>query len=173
VADGSSQDIDGLRLLSAADPRISTVGSFGAGTVLRDPDVDTDTFVTDTVRQACADRPDFVLLHDHALGRRIAEAGCQGSAVLDGRSYQLLGPQPVTTDLQGTTTEYTSGSAGGHLDTKPDPGVIRHPARFSILSFRPDTAETRYAVVTVLPDTSVTVSRLVPLSVPWRAPGAG
>jgi hypothetical protein len=173
VADGTSQDIDGLRLLSAADPRISTVGSFGAGTVLRDPDVDTDTFVTDTVRQACADRPDFVLLHDHALGRRIAEAGCQGSAVLDGRSYQLLGPQPVTTDLQGTTTEYTSGSAGGHLDTKPDPGVIRHPARFSILSFRPDTAETRYAVVTVLPDTSVTVSRLVPLSVPWRAPGAG
>ena len=173
VGDGTSEDIDGLRLLSAADPRISTVGSFGNGDVLRDPDVDTGTFVTDTVRQACTDRPDFVLLHDHSLGHRIAEAGCQGSAVLDGRSYQTLGPQPVTTDLQGTTTEYTSGSAGGHVDTKPDPGVIRHPATFSVLSFRPDTGETRYAVVTVLPDASVTVSRLLPLTVPWKPSSGG
>jgi hypothetical protein len=79
----------------------------------------------------------------------------------------------VVTDLQGRAVEYTSGSAGGHVDTKPDPGVIRAPARFSVLSFRPDTGETRYAVLSVYPDASVTVSRLVPRSVPWRAPAAG
>jgi hypothetical protein len=91
--------------------------------------------------------------------------------VLDGRSYQMVGPRPVTTDLQGTTTEYTSGSAGGHVDTRPDPGVIRHPATFSILTFRPDTGETRYSVVTVFPDGAVTVSPQAPLSVPWRPSG--
>ena len=38
VADGEATEIDGLRLLPLADPRISTVGSFGAGSVLRDPE---------------------------------------------------------------------------------------------------------------------------------------
>jgi hypothetical protein len=171
VADGTSDDVDGLRLLSLADPRISTIGSFGDGDVQRVPGVDTDAFVTDTVGRACADRPDFILLHDHVLGGKIAQAGCQGAAVLDGRSYQMVGPRPVTTDLQGTTTEYTSGSAGGHVDTRPDPGVIRHPATFSILAFRPDTGETRYSVVTVFPDGAVTVSRPAPLSVPWQPSG--
>ena len=79
VADGETVDADGVSLLAAADPRITTVGDFGTGSVLRDPDVDVDQFVADTVEEACAEPPDLVILHDHLLGRRIAEAGCQES----------------------------------------------------------------------------------------------
>ncbi len=64
--------MDGLTLLTAADPRISTIGDFGTGDVLRDPDVDVDTFVANTTREACATRPDFVILHDHLLGHVVA-----------------------------------------------------------------------------------------------------
>jgi len=169
VADGTTWDIDGLRLLAAADPRVSTVGDFGEGNVLRDPDVDTETFLTDTVEQACESRPDFVLLHDHVLGRRIAEAGCQEVAVLDGRSFQFVGPQQVTTTSGTQTTEFTGGSTGGHVDTKPDPGVIIHPASFAVLTFRPDSGEVRYSVITVAPDATVSVTPEIGLDVPYQA----
>jgi hypothetical protein len=169
VADGSTHDIDGLTLLAAADPRISTVGDFGTGTVLRDPDVDVDTFVTDTTKASCAETTNFVLLHDHLLGERIAAAGCQTVAVLDGRSYRFVGPKHVTTETGRPTFEFTSGSAGGHVDTTPDPGLIKNPATFSVLFFDPETSETSYAVVTVEPDATVTASPRTPLSSPAPA----
>ncbi len=168
VADGKTWDIDGLDLLAAADPRISNVGEFGEGDVLRDPEVDVDTFVADTVDEVCESRPDFVLLHDHVLGRRIAEAGCQEIAVLDGRSFQFVGPQQVPTASGEAATEFTGGSTGGHVDTKPDPGVITHPARFAILTFRPERGDVRYSVVTVTPDATVTVTPEISLDVPFR-----
>ena len=105
-------------------------------------------FVANTVDQVCAEsRPDFVLLHDHLLGRRIAEAGCQEVAVLDGRSFQFVGPQQVPPDRSSgdstTPPEFTGGSTGGHVDTKPDPGSVTTPARFAILTFRPDRGDAR------------------------------
>mgnify|MGYP000901254262 CR=1 FL=1 len=162
VADGSVRDIDGLRVLTLPDPRISTVGNLGAGDVLRDPDMDVETFVADAVEQTCAEHPDLVVLHDHLLGRRIAETGCAQVGVLDGRSYDFLGAQQVQTPT-GQTTELTLGSAGGHVDTKPDPGIIQHPARFAILYVDPDRDQARYAVVTVDPDASVDITAPVPL----------
>jgi hypothetical protein len=170
VADGTTQTVAGLRLLLAADPRVSTVGDFGSGTVPRDPDVDLDTFVADTARASCDDTTDFVLLHDHLLGRQIAEIGCQQVAVLDGRSYDFDGPQRVATADGGVTTEFTSGSSGGHTDTAPDPGVIEHPARFAVFYVDPENlASTSYAVVTVQPDASVTVTSRLPLGRPLAA----
>ncbi|WP_395659051.1 hypothetical protein [Nocardioides sp.] len=171
VADGTTQTVAGLRLLSVPDPRVSTVGNFGAGTVLRDTDVDVDDAVADAVSTACEDEPDFVLVHDHLLGRRIAEAGCQRIAVLDGRSYEFIGPTQVRTASGSVTTELTTGSAGGHVDTRPDPGVIQHPARFAVLFFRPDTGGTTYSVITVAPDASVTMTPRVPLSTAFSASG--
>jgi hypothetical protein len=167
VGDGTTQDVSGLRLLAAADPRISTVGNFGTSDVLRDPEVDVDRFVSDLVDRACADHPDFVLVHDHLLGRRIAESGCVGTAVLDGRSYDFLGPQQVQTATDETATEFTLGSAGGHADTRPNPGIISHPARFAIMYVDPDTLRTRYSVVTVKPDESVTITPPVALNTPY------
>ena len=167
VGDGTTRDVSGLRILAAADPRISTVGNFGTSDVLRDPEVDVDRFVSDTIDRACADHPDFVLVHDHLLGRRIAESGCVGTAVLDGRSYDFLGPQQVQTATDATATEFTLGSAGGHADTKPNPGIISHPARFAIMYVDPDTMRTRYAVVTVKPDESVTITPPVALNTPY------
>ena len=168
VADGTTVEADGLDLLPAADPRLSTVGDFGSGSVLRDPEVDTDQFLSDTIEHACEDQPDFVLLHDHLLGRRIAEAGCQDIAVLDGRSYQFVGPQRVPTTSGGPAVEFTGGSTGGHVDTRPDPGTIKHPARFAILTVQPDAGVTTYAVVTVLPDATVTVTPEISLDVPYQ-----
>lgn len=169
VADGHTHYVDGLGLLAVPDPRISTVGDFGVGTVLRDPDVDIDAAVDDTVAEACDTQPDVVLLHDHLLGHRIAEAGCTGTAVVDGRSYQFLGPQPVPSRTGSATTEFTLGSAGGHVSTGPNPGMIQHAARFAILYVRPDTGAAEYSVVTVLPDASVTVTPRAPLAQPFQA----
>ena len=168
VADGSTEDAEGLNLLTAPDPRLSTVGAFGTGNVLRDPEVDPDQFVADTIERACEDEPDFVVLHDHLLGRRIAEAGCQRIAVLDGRSYQLVGPQEVPTTAGDPAVEFTGGSSGGHVDTRPDPGPVAHPARFVILTVQPDGGDTSYAVVTVNPDASVTVTPEIRLDVPYQ-----
>jgi hypothetical protein len=168
VAEGETVDAEGLSLLTAPDPRQSTVGAFGTGNVLRDPDVDTDQFVADTIERACEDQPDFVLLHDHLLGRRIAEAGCQRIAVLDGRSFQFVGPQEVPTTSGDPTLEFTGGSTGGHVDTRPNPGTITHPARFVILTVQPDSGDTSYAVVTVNPDASVTVTPEIRLDVPYQ-----
>jgi hypothetical protein len=169
VADGTTQQAGGVTLLSAADPRISLVGDFGIGDVLRDPAVEPDTFVTNTTSAACDTHPDFVLLHDHLLGRQIARAGCQDVAVLDGRSYQFLGPQRLSTSTGGTTYELTNGSAGGHVSTDPDPGAVKHPARFVVIRYRPGRPRTSYAVVTVNPDASVTVTPPIDLGVPYSA----
>ena len=88
-------------------------------------------------------------------------------AVLDGRSYQFLGPRRVETTSGGHAYELTNGSAGGHIDTEPDPGNIQHPARFVILTYSPEHRHTTYAVVTVFPNASVTVSKRVGLHTPY------
>ena len=58
-------------------------------------------------------------------------------------------------------------SSGGHKDTRPDPGNIKDPATFSILTVRGDDGQTTYAVVTVRPDASVTVTPEISLGVPY------
>jgi hypothetical protein len=172
IADGHTRTIGGLTLLAAADPRISLVGDFDVGDVLRDPSVDIDKFVTDTTAEACATRPDFVILHDHLLGQQVAASGCQRVAVLDGRSYQFLGPRRVETTSGGHGDELTTGSAGGHVSTEPDPGNIQHPARFAILTYSPAHERTGYAVVTVFPNASVTVSPRRSLRTPYAEASA-
>ncbi|MGA8246054.1 MAG: hypothetical protein WB797_04055 [Nocardioides sp.] len=167
VADGHTHAAGGLTLLSLADPRISQVGDFGVGDVLRDPNVDLDRFVTDSITEACQTHPDFVLVHDHKLGQRIAASGCPGVAVLDGRSYQFVGPRPVRTTSGGQVYELTNGSAGGHVSTEPNPGDLQSPARFAILTYAPAHQHTRYAVVTVYPNASVTVTKRVGLHTPF------
>jgi hypothetical protein len=167
VADGHAETVGGLTLLTAADPRISLVGDFGVGDEERDTGVDVDTFLKNTTDEACATHPDFVLLHDHLLGAQIATAGCQQVAVVDGRSYQFLGPRRVTTQSGGTTYELTNGSAGGHTTTEPNPGDVQHPARFAILTYSPHLARTTYAVVTVFPSAAVSVTRPATLDVPY------
>jgi hypothetical protein len=170
VADGHTETVGGLTLLAAPDPRVSLVGDFGVGDVLRNPDVDLDTFLSDTTSEACLTRPDFVLLHDHVLGRQIAESGCQRAAVLDGRSYQLIGSQRVATRSGGRAWELTTGSAGGHVSTDPDPGDLQHPARFMILTWSPANQRGGYAVVTVFPSGEVTVSPRLGLHRPYVDP---
>ncbi|HEX3930833.1 MAG TPA: hypothetical protein VHW64_09020 [Nocardioides sp.] len=165
VADGETQEVSGISLLTEADPRISQVGTFGVGDELRNPDVDVNQFVQDTITESCATHPDLVLLHDHELGARIAASGCVGTAVLDGRSFSYVGP---TQAGAGASAEYTSGSAGGHVTTRPDPGRIQHPATFSIITTTPSTGRTFYSLVTVRPDATVEVSPSIDLRVPYQ-----
>lgn len=164
VANGTTQEVGGVSLLAAADPRVSQVGSFGPGDVLRDPEVDTTQFVHRTSAEACATRPDLVLLHDHELGSQVAATGCAEIAVLDGRSYTFQGPSRSSLL---SSTEYTSGSAGGHVTTHPDPGRIRHPATFSVITVSPG-GRASYTLVTVSPDASVHVTPRIDLRVPYR-----
>jgi hypothetical protein len=158
VADDSSHDVAGISLLSLADPRISTVGDFGVGTVQRADGVDVKQFLDDAVEEACASHPDVVLLHDHLLGAKIAASGCQKAAVIDGRSFRRIGAQVRTTADGESTLEYTMGSAGGHVDTTPNPGVIQHPATFEAFSLDPATDDLHVSVFTVRPNGSVQVT---------------
>ena len=111
-----------------------------------------------------------MILHDHLLGRRIAEAGCQEVAVLDGRSYQFVGPQDVPGRRRGSGRPPSSPAAApaGTSRPSPTPGRIKSPARFAILSVQPDSGDATYAVVTVEPDTTVTVTPEISLEVPYQ-----
>ncbi|MDH2413188.1 hypothetical protein [Nocardioides sp. CER19] len=163
VADNRTHDVQGISLLSLADPRVSTVGDFGSGTVEREDGVGVPEFLDAATREACSTKPDIVLLHDHLLGARLAQQGCQTAMVLDGRSYRLIGAQEHTTDDGRTSLEYTQGSAGGHVTTAPNPGDIQHPATFEAFSVNPDTKALHVSVFTVRPDASVQVSSPVAL----------
>lgn len=158
VADDQPHDVGGISLLTLADPRISTVGNFGTGTVLRDEEVDVDSFLTAAIDEACDTHPDLILLHDHQLGRKIAEQGCQELAVVDGRSFHRVGVQQRPVPDGRTAVEYTVGSAGGHVDTRPNPGPVQHPATFEIFTLGPTTHRLDARVITVRPDASVSVS---------------
>lgn len=158
VADGKTFDIAGVSVLPVADPRISNVGDFGIGTVLRDPGVDVERFIADTTEEACSSHPDFVFLHDHLLGRQIARQGCQSAAVVDGRSYRLIGAQRQQTPTGRVAVEFTQGSTGGHTTTAPDPGNIQHRATFEAFLYDKATGATHYSVFTVRPDGTVTIT---------------
>jgi len=125
--------------------------------VLRDPGTYVDEFVQEAIEEACETHPDIAVLHDNALGRRLAESGCQ-DAVIDGRSFRRIGVRRHRTEDGDAAVEYTVGSAGGHRDTRPNPGPIQHPATFEIFTRDPDTGGLRARVVTVRPDASVTLS---------------
>jgi hypothetical protein len=163
VADGRTHDVAGLSLLTLADPRISTVGDFGVGTVERTEGVDVEQFLDDAEAEACASHPDVVLLHDHLLGARLAATGCQRVAVIDGRSFRRVGAQVRTTADGDPTLEYTMGSAGGHVDTTPNPGVIQHPATFEAFSLDPGSGDLHVSVITVRPNGSVQVTSPQPI----------
>ncbi|GAA1947292.1 hypothetical protein GCM10009798_02930 [Nocardioides panacihumi] len=163
VGDGRTHDVSGISLLSLTDPRISTVGDFGTGAVLRDPSTDVTTFVDDATTEACATHPDIVLLHDHLLGARIAAAGCQRVAVIDGRSFKPLGVQVHAGPTGEQSLEYTGGSAGGHVSTEPNPGDIQNPATFEAFSLNPSTGALSVSVFTVKPDGSVDISAPAPI----------
>ena len=158
VADGQPHDVSGVSLLSFADPRVSTVGDFGTGTVLRDEDVDVDDFLANAIEETCATEPDVVLLHDHVLGAEIAAEGCQQAVLIDGRSFRRVGPRVHTTRDGTPSLEYTLGSAGGHTDTEPNPGDIQHPATFEAFSLDPETDLLHVSVFTIRPNGNVEIT---------------
>lgn len=166
VADDSTHEVDGIDVLTLADPRISTVGDFGVGDALRDPGVDVNEFTARAIQEACATRPAFIFLHDHTLGRALARQGCARVAVIDGRSYDFVGPQQVRTATGGTAVEFTQGSSGGHTTTEPNPGRIKSPATFEIFVYDKASGALSYELVTVRPDASVSIGDLTPIAVP-------
>lgn len=166
VADDTTHDVSGLDVLTLADPRISTVGDFGVGDVLREPGVDVKTFTSQAIEEACATHPAFIFLHDHLLGRKLAAQGCAQVAVIDGRSYTFVGPQQVPTTSGTTALEFTQGSSGGHSTTEPNPGRIKSPATFEIFVYDKAAKTLGYELVTVRPDASVSVGPLTPVVVP-------
>jgi hypothetical protein len=68
------------------------------------------------------------------------------------------------TDDGGPSLEYTIGSAGGHVDTEPNPGDIRHPATFEAFSLEVETGLLHVSVFTVRPNGSVEITS--PVAIP-------
>ena len=130
--------------------------------------MDVDQFVSDTIEEACAEQPDLVILHDHVLGGGSPRPAAKRSRSWTGGPTSSSARKVVRSASGAPATEFTGGSTGGHVTTVPDPGAIKSPARFAILSVQPDGEDTTYAVVTVAPDTTVTVTPEISLDVTYQ-----
>jgi hypothetical protein len=178
LADNQTHTYEDLKLLMLNDPRVSTIGRFGTADLLRDPNVDVNTFVANAVQDVCNTHPDLVALHDHKLADLIIQAahqqGCELPLVIDGRSYTTLGVQQHDADNSLRTVEYTNGSAGAHTNTNPNPGIIESDASMTPFIINKETGTVTFFPITVHPDASVTIDRLTTnLTAPEAATGRG
>jgi hypothetical protein len=172
VADDTTKDMDGVKVLSLNDPRVSMIGSGYQGWKLRDKDVDVESFIQQSAAEICLSNPDIVANHASDLAEQLMQAadaaGCPIKLLLNGRSYEFIGPtyhQNVATGT--TTTEITLGSGGGHIDTSANPGVIEGPATALFLDIDTAADTYRYYVETAQTDDSVTITPPISVSVPY------
>lgn len=179
LADDKTHVENGISELDLNDPEISTVGQFGAGYVLRDPGTTVADFITNAVTEICKSHPEIATLHDHGYAEQIIDqvqkAGCPLPLVLTGRNYQYIGPSYHVSTLTAadgtqtseTTTEYILGSAGGHIDTLPHPGIIESTATFTELQIDTSTGDIHYVVVSIDPEGVINISRPISMEVPY------
>ncbi len=172
LADNQTHTYDDLRVLMLNDPRKSTIGRFGTTDVLRDPDIDVETFIKNAVQEICDTNP-IVAMHDNKIAKKIIEAAqqqdCAPSLVIDGRSFTSLGVQEYTADDGTRTVEYTNGSAGGHTSTNPNPGVIESSASMTPFIIDKDQATVTFFPIVIKPDASVTIDRITTNLTPSEA----
>ncbi|HEX7354148.1 MAG TPA: hypothetical protein VF288_04865 [Mycobacteriales bacterium] len=146
IADGKIHEIGGVRIVGFNAPDFIPFASTDDDKVL-DP-----AFAGETPEQAnaritraaeklacAATKPLVAEMHDQSIGTPLAEAQCPDlTVVLTGRQYQPTNPVD-----RGTTTEYISGSTGGH---SAGPLVqlfskITGPASFQVVTLEAKTLE--------------------------------
>lgn len=174
VGDNKTHLVNNIPMLFLQSVRVSQLGAQN-GSTLRYPDIDAETAINNAVQEICDTHPGVILVHDHREGRPIAiaaiKAGCAVPAIIDGRSFEYVGPSVITVPgYPGQTVEFTLGSSGAHTDTSIDLGPIRVPAKIVEFALNNTTGELAYAPFTYHPDGTVTapesLTTLIAPSVP-------
>lgn len=162
IADDKARTLGGINVAGFNAPDIVAFGS------TQDQVVD-PAFAGETVQQANArltrqiitsacrsKKPLVVEMHDDAVGAPVARSDCKHlKVVIDGRQYQ-----PKAPTRYGPTTQYTSGSTGGHSAFEPPPQLfskITAPATFREITIDAGTYEPiDSTLITLYPDGHVT-----------------
>lgn len=164
IADGKPHVVGGIRIAGFNAPDIIPFGS-GQDHVVHPANPGetvqqaTDHLTQQILTSVChTTKPLVVEMHDDSVGRPVARAGCPHvKIVLDGREYA---PRPPAED--GPTTEFTSGSTGGHSAFEPPLQLfskITAPATFREITIDATTYQPISAtLVTLNPDGRVTLT---------------
>lgn len=174
VTDNKTHEINGIKILSLTDPRISTVSQAGHGSELRDPNISVEEFLKQSLHEISLTNPEIVTMHDHELALKLIaaadRAGCPLKLVVAGRSYDFEGPSYIKNPVSKAkpTTLLTVGSGGGHHTTDDDPGIIQGTATAAVLDVNRSTGSTYYYVLTSRPDGSYTTTPPINTLVPYN-----
>lgn len=163
IADDKAQTIGGINIAGFNAPDIIPFGSDQDNVINpafkgETPDQANARLSQQIIQQVCdSKKPLIVELHDDSVGHPLATAGCKNvKIVLDGREYV-----PKTPTDYGPTTEFTSGSTGGHRAYEPPPQLfskITASASFRMVTIDKKTLEPiGSTLITLNPDGTVDI----------------
>lgn len=160
VFDGKIVNVEGRRIISDADPRVS---NFGEKIKAQHSDVvETDDSVkamgAHLADMACRDKEgvDIVVTHSPSASREALKRGCAKLAI-SGHTHtrhvnHIIGPDGKQ------LTSYTAATAGGAQDGLPTIGRLQRPAEITIFSWNTKTNQPYgYQVIKINPDASVVI----------------
>lgn len=164
IADGKAHKIGGVNILGLDAPDFIPFGSsndFVLSPAFKGetPDQAIERQTKQLIQAVCdSKKPLIVEMHDDKVGHALAQAGCKNvKIVLDGREYV-----PKTPTDYGPTTEFTSGSTGGHSAYEPPPQLfakITAPATFREITINKQTLEpVSSTLITLYPDGHATIT---------------
>lgn len=145
VDNGAVQRTSGASFQLVDDPRHVELG----GQVYSLTDQTVSEYTQAAIGETCTEHPDFVVVHDHEIGSRIAQSGC-AKVVLDGRSYDPLPLQRYDVPGVGSSVELTSGSAGAYKTNDGfNLGAIDNNAAFRVLDYNLTTHSVKFQDIAI------------------------
>ncbi|MBO3086807.1 metallophosphoesterase family protein [Cellulomonas dongxiuzhuiae] len=150
VLDGGVVEVAGMRILGDRDPNETRVGGGGTASAADETPAEAGRRLAET---ACDDgEVDLLLVHTPAVGDAALEDGCVPAQV-SGHFHRRIGPEQV-----GLGVRYVSSSTAGATLNQATVGPLSGVAELTVLRFDPESRRIMdYQVVSVAPDTSVTV----------------
>ena len=161
VLDGGIQEIAGIRMLGAADPNETRIGS---GTQSAGPETAQEV-AAQLAEVACAqdDPVDLLLIHTHYVGQEALDSGCVNVQV-SGHIHRRIGPERI-----GQGVRYVNGTTAGAVEGELTVGPLRGTAEMTVLRFDLESRTmVDYQLITVKPDASAHVG--APLRFPRPQP---
>lgn len=155
VLEGGVVEVAGVRILGDRDPNETRVGAGGTAATADETPAEAGRRLAET---ACDDgEVDLLLVHTPAVGDAALEDGCVPAQV-SGHFHRRIGPEQV-----GLGVRYVSSSTAGATLNQPTVGPLSGVAELTVLRFDPASRRiVDYQVVSVAPDTSVTVAERRP-----------
>jgi hypothetical protein len=160
MGDNKARTIDGVSILPLNSVDVSSINTAGGYSSPRDSAVDTDKAVANAVKEISENHVTFAFVHDKDEGAMLTQAVAKSGydaplVVIDGRSYNYVGPQRVSS--VSPLYNFTMGSSGGHTSTDFDPGPIHKPTIITWWAYNPSTGEVMYAPITFNPNATVSI----------------